>query len=77
MKLNEILDFDKCKALVKQTPEDEYTILCPHYSINVQSKIEGEKLQYDLDELEQVLDCSVFVSQYDDLCANPHNLDID
>lgn len=69
-KLKEILDFDKCKQLVDDAKAKGETcvILCPHYSINVQSKFEdGEQLQWDLDELEQHIGETVQVSDFDDL----------
>jgi hypothetical protein len=50
-KLKEILDFDKCKQLVDDAKKkgDTLVILCPHYSINVQSKFEdGEAIAMGL-----------------------------
>lgn len=75
-KLATILDFNKCKALVKQAIANHETcvILCPNYSINVQSKYEdGEALQFDLDELEQYTGYSVEVSDYNDLIVDLSN----
>lgn len=72
-KLATILDFDKCKALIEQAVANHETcvILCPNYSINVQSKYEeGEELQFDLDELEQYIGYTVEVSDYNDLIVD-------
>lgn len=73
-KLATILDFDVCKKLVedaKATQQDILVILCPHYSINVQSKYDdGERLQWDLDELNDYINAFVEVSDYDDLVVN-------
>lgn len=69
-KLATILDFDVCKKLLNEAIENKDTcvILCPHYSINVQSKFDdGEALGYDLDELEEYLGETVEVSDFDDL----------
>ena len=69
-KLQSILDFDLCKRLVENAIKnnEQMTILCPHYSINIQSKFEdGEQLQFDLDELSEYIGAFVEVSDYDDL----------
>jgi hypothetical protein len=68
-----MLDVNKCKALIARTPSDEITILCPNYSINIQSKYEdGELCNADFDALEELLGETLFVNDYDDLCADPH-----
>jgi len=60
---------------IDATPEGEVKILIPHYSINVQSKYEdGEELQYELDEVEDELGCTLIVNDYDDLVADPHGV---
>lgn len=72
-KLKDILDFDVCKKLVADAIEKGETcaILCPHYSINVQSKYEdGEQLIWDLDELSNYIGEFVEVNDYDDLVVN-------
>lgn len=69
-KLQEILDFDVCKQLVDKAVKNNEgaATLCPHYSINVQSRFEdGEQLQWDLDELSDYIGHYVEVSDYDDL----------
>jgi len=72
-KLAEILDFDYCKKMVEDAKKDgeTYVILCPHYSINVQSKYEdGEELGWDLDDLSDFLGEFVEVNDYDDLVVD-------
>lgn len=72
-KLQSILDFDVCKQLVDKAKANNETcvILCPHYSINIQSKFEdGEALQWDLDELSDYIGEYVEVSDFDDLVIN-------
>jgi hypothetical protein len=69
-KLQNILDFDVCKQLVNDAIEnnESMVILCPHFSINIQSKYQdGEELGWDLDELNDYIDNFVEVNDYDDL----------
>lgn len=71
----ELLDIARCKELIKQTPSDEICILCPHYSINIQSRYgNSEQCQYDLEDLEDALGYYVYVNDYDDLCVDSHGL---
>lgn len=68
--LQNILDFEVCKKIVQDAKDNDESmvILCPHYSINVQSKYEdGELLQWDLDELNEYIGEFVEVNDYDDL----------
>jgi hypothetical protein len=73
----ETLDVEACKELIAKTRKDEITILCPHYSINIQSKyfhddtIDPESMHWDWEDFEQLLDTTLFVNDYDDLCADP------
>jgi len=72
-RLKSILDFDTCKTMVETAKEKNETlvILCPHYSINVQSKYEdGEELQFDLEELSDYIGNYVSVNDYDDLVVD-------
>lgn len=69
-KLQNILDFEVCKKIVKDAVKnnEDMVILCPHYSINIQSKFEdGEELQFDMDELSEYLGHFLEVNDYDDL----------
>lgn len=69
-KLQTIIDFNVCKQMVQDAKDNNETmvILCPHYSINVQSKYEdGEELQWDMDELTEYIGGFVEVNDYDDM----------
>ena len=69
---------------IAETGEDEVTILFPHWSLNQPTTNEYlekpggdiETYHWDWDECETLLGVSLFVSQYDDLCANPHGLEV-
>lgn len=77
-KLAQMFNLDICRNLIKHCPKDETIILLPHYSINRPQYTEEEFIndseQWDFYELEQYLNCPLIVSDYDDLCADPHNL---
>lgn len=75
----ELLDVDLCKKLILETPEDEICILLPHYSINIQMRYnrfckDPEQISFDWDEFEEAIGESMYVSDFDDLCVDPHNL---
>ena len=73
----ELLDIDKCKQLIAQCPKDEIVILCPHYSINIQSKYEdGEQMDWDFTDFEDAIGEQMYVNDYDDLCCNPHGIEL-
>jgi hypothetical protein len=76
----EILDIEECKKQIAACPEGEVVILIPHYSINVQSKYAGSEAGDDIDndwnDLEEELDTTLEVNQFDDLVANPHGLEL-
>lgn len=68
--LQNIIDFDICKRIVEngKINNESIVILCGHYSINIASKFEdGEKLQWDMDELSDYIGEFVEVSDYDDM----------
>lgn len=68
--LQNIIDFDICKKMVEdaKAKNESMVILCPHYSINIASKYEdGEKLDWDMDELSEYIGEFVEVSDYDDM----------
>ena len=69
-KLQEILDPYLCWKTIQENGDDEVAILCQHYSINVQRKYDDvEELDWDLYEFEKFLNCTLLVSEYDDLIA--------
>jgi len=76
-RLAAFFNLKEVKKAIRKTPKDEFCILLGHYSINQPSYEDAEDWQQDEDwrELEDVLGCSLFVSQYDDLCANPHGIE--
>lgn len=75
-KLQHLLDFDVCKRMVEEAEKkgDTCVILCPHYSINIQSnevyEDDGEALNFDLDELGDYIGHMVAVSDFDDLIVD-------
>lgn len=80
--LRDIIDFDTCKTLVEKAKRngERIVILCPHYSINVQAKVDDhEELNEDWNELsEHIGQGYLEVSQYDDLvCILPSDTDTD
>ena len=61
--------------MIANCPQDEVVIVCPHYSINIASEYEDcEELQWDLNELENDLDCVFEVNDYDDLIIDVHGI---
>lgn len=73
----DLLDVDACKKAIAETLEDEICILMGHYSINIQSRYDDiEACQCDWDDFEEAIGESMYVNDYDDLCVNPHGLDI-
>lgn len=74
LKILTLLDFDTCKQIIDRTPKGENAILCPHYSINIASQYEdGEQLDWDLNDLEDMLGHTLTVSDYDDLIVELPN----
>jgi hypothetical protein len=76
----ETLDVEACKAKIAKTREDEICILCPHYSINIQSKyykdesLDPEAMDWDFDDFEEKIGQTMYVNDYDDLCCDPHGI---
>lgn len=71
----EMLNIDTCKRLIAKCPDDEIVILCPNYSINIQSKYsDGEQMDWDFEDFEESIGESLFVNDYDDLCCDPHGV---
>lgn len=77
-KIVAMLDLDKVRALIDNCPTDEIVILCSHWSINGPKYAEGEEnnemAQFDFEEFESWANCTIMVSDYDDLIADPHTL---
>jgi hypothetical protein len=73
--LTKYIDFKQARYISRKcrVRKDEICILVPHYSINIARNYQDqEALQYDLDELSDYLGQFVYVSDYDDLCTDPH-----
>lgn len=72
-----MFDIDIVKKRIANCPEDEIVILCGHWSINKPKYGEDEDPeteQWDFEELEEKLDTTLYVSDYDDLIADPHGI---
>ena len=77
----ELLDVEKCKQAIRETPEDEICILLGHYSINVQMEYnqkcdDPEQIDWDWNDFEEAIGEMMYVNDYDDLCVNPHGLEL-
>jgi len=72
-----MFNLNEVKKAIANCPADEVVILCGHWSIN-QPKYsideDPETIDWDLYEMEQLLDCYLCVNDYDDLVADPHGI---
>jgi hypothetical protein len=73
-KLIQMFNIDEVLNQIKNCPKDEVLILLPHYSINKPSYTDVEVEDWDFYELEQKLNCSLSVTDYDDLVADVHGI---
>jgi len=80
---NRMLDMFDISGLIDaidNTQEDEICILIGHWSINKPAYDmacdDTDTWVWDWDELEDLIGCRLYVNQYDDLCANPHGLEV-
>jgi hypothetical protein len=77
-KLAQMFNLSIVKKEIKNCAKDETVILLPHYSINRpkydDQECEVQSEYWDYTELEQYLNCSLIVSDYDDLIADPHGI---
>jgi hypothetical protein len=77
-KLAQMFNLSIVKKEIKNCPKDETIILLPHYSINKPKYNDEENLNqsdyWDFCDLEQYLNCSLLVSDYDDLIADPQGI---
>lgn len=77
-KLAQMFNLSECKKAIKNCPKDETVILLLHYSINRPKYNNEENLtgveNWDFCELEDYLNCSLIVSDYDDLICDPHGI---
>jgi len=72
-----MFNLNEVKKAIANCPADEVVILCGHWSIN-QPKYsideDPESIDWDLNEMEQLLDCCLSINDYDDLVADPHGI---
>ena len=72
-----MFNIDECKKAIENCPKDEVIILLGHYSINkpkYNEDTDPETADWDFQELEELLECTLYVSDYDDLIADPHGI---
>jgi hypothetical protein len=70
-----MFDIDSILNQIKNCPKDEVVILLPHYSINKCNYLnDSEDEDWDFFELEEILNCTISVTDYDDLVADPHGI---
>lgn len=75
-----MFDLDKVKKMIEACPIDEVVILCPNWPINKPKyfdALDTDSEQFDLDELEDELNVTISVSDYNDLIADPHGIYLD
>ena len=73
----ELIDVAKVKQMIKECPTDEVVIICPHYSINIQSEYKNcgpEQIDWDWNNFEKAIDTEIMVNDYDDLVCDPHGI---
>jgi len=76
-KIAEMFNLDILKQEIANCPKDEIVILCGHWSINKPRYSEDEDPEtedWDFQELEQELESTLMINDYDDLIADPHGL---
>ncbi len=78
-KMAEMFNLDVVKKAIANCPKDEIVILCGHWSINKPKygEFEDEAMEQEDDdwcELEQELDTTLMVNDYDDLICDPHGI---
>lgn len=76
-KMIAMFNMDKVKEDIKNCPEGEVVILCPHWSINkpkYPDDADPETEQWDWDEMEEQIGEMLMVNDYDDLICDPHGI---
>lgn len=73
-KIIAIFNMEAVKELIETCAPTDVVILCPHWSINGPKYDDCEFETWDFDELEEILGCSIYVTDYDDLIADPHGI---
>lgn len=76
-KVMAMFNMEVVKHRINHCAKDALVILCTHWSINqpkYPDDADPESLQWDMDEMEKELGLMLFVTDYDDLCVDPHGL---
>lgn len=71
-----MFNLDKVKQMIANCPNNEVVILCGHWSINKPKydDVDPETEYWDFQEFEDEIGEMLFVSDYDDLVADPHGI---
>lgn len=73
----QMFDLPKVKERIASCAENEVVILCPNWSINepkYPDTADIEQRDWDFSELETYLGTPLYVSDYNDLIADPHGV---
>lgn len=76
-KIAAMFNIAEVKKAIANCPNDEVVILCGHWSINKPKYDDSEDFEaetWDFDDFEDTLDTTLYVSDYDDLVADPHGI---
>lgn len=72
-----MFDIEEVKKRIANCPTDEMVILCNNWSINCPTypdSADPEHQDWDFQELEDTLDTTLIVTDYNDLAADPHGI---
>ena len=77
-KMIEMFDMNRVKAAIANCPKDEIVIICGNWSIESPDYTDDE-ISEDADgsdwyEMEQEIGHAMYVSDYNDLCRDPHGV---
>lgn len=77
-KLIDMFNMDIVKKQITDCPKDEIVILLPHYSINKPIYTDEECInEYESEdwyEMEELINYTMQVNDFDDLICDPHNI---
>lgn len=64
------------KQRIADCPSDEVVILCPQWSINKPAYSDSDlgAEAWDMEEFEKEIGASLYISDYNDLIADPHGI---
>lgn len=72
-KVAQMFNLETLRQAIANCPKEEVVILCGHWSINHPSQDLEDEMD-NLFELENELNCSIQVTDYDDLVADIHGI---